>query len=118
MIAEKLKLKVNLSDWFEIWRLLDIYDVEKRPRYLYAIVDNSTRVVKFGRSHNPSSRLKALKIGNAADLKLCAFCLEREDFNELMIHQQLDEFRVSGEWFHLNEHTQSVIDRIRLVAGI
>jgi hypothetical protein len=112
-IAQEQGLELDEKDWEAVWTLLDLYGEES---YVYAIVDEEASAVKFGKSVNPGQRLKALQTANGRPLALWAYCTEGKAFNERAIHKRMSQYRISGEWFHLNEETRNLIDRMQAVA--
>lgn len=106
-------MPLDPNDWEAIWELLDEY-VE--PRYLYAILDKDSNLVKFGSSFSPGSRLKGIRTGNANRLVLLAFCLHTTPFTEREIHKKLSPLRISGEWFRFNTAAKLVVEQMRFAA--
>ena len=92
-LATKKGLKVDLESWEQVWNFLDQHG---KTSFLYAIVDIKNRLVKFGRSESPATRLKALKTGNGAELRLFAYCDHASPFTEREVHSKLAEHRISG----------------------
>lgn len=113
-IAKEKGLAMPYNDWDAAWAILDEYG---RKEFLYAIADRKNRLVKFGKSVNPSWRLKTLKTGNGMDLLLCGYCPNQGELSEPAVHKALAEHRVAGEWFRLNEATEAVIARIQVASG-
>lgn len=62
---------------------------------VYFIKDDSRDCIKVGHSMEPYTRLSNLQVGNPSKLRLVAAKPEIEP----LIHQQLYEGRVQGEWF-------------------
>lgn len=117
-IARDLGITIDLENWNEIWTLLDEHMERVKPDFLYAIADWQGQLVKFGRSHHPGMRLKAIRTGNCADLKLWAFCEHKSPFTEREVHKQLKEFRINGEWFRLTDEARAIINKMREVSGV
>lgn len=105
-IAAAREFHLDPGDWEGIWQTLQTYGP---PTYLYAIVDKTNGLVKFGRSKNPESRLKSLKTGNGVHLELLAFCAEKHEMNERQVHRRLHAWRRQGEWFEMNGPARRVI---------
>lgn len=72
--------------------------LERKGDSLYFIQARGTGLIKIGRSKTPSRRLKTLQTGNASELRLVA-TLEGLGWRERDLHEELKEWRVSGEWF-------------------
>lgn len=109
-IASELGISINAADWDAIWKLLDKH---AEPEYLYVIADPRNRMVKFGRSVHPGTRLRNLNTGNGTKLELWGFCPHKSPLTEREVHSKLKEFRLSGEWFRLAVPVQSVINAVR-----
>ena len=74
----------------------------------YLIKDESTNLIKIGKSKNPQARLKALSASNL-NLKL----IHVFDFNiESYLHKTFKPNNVGGEWFNIS--ADSVIDFVLL----
>ena len=112
-IAKGLGIDIAPDDWEAIWALLDEHG---EPRYVYAIIDPSTNLVKFGQSKNPRGRIKALRTGNAAELQMRAYCVEQLPLTERAIHKRLARHRRSGEWFEMGSETLRVIREMEALA--
>ena len=112
-IAKERGIPLSPDDWDGIWATLDGHKKHSSKRSnLYAIIDLSNNLVKFGKAIYPKARLKCLKTGNGNKLVLAGFCPE-DKLSEKEVHKKLDSIRVSGEWFKMNEQSQRVIDEIR-----
>jgi len=111
-IAQKRSLPDPEGDWETVWELLNEIDA-KLPEFLYAIGDRKNGLVKFGRSNNPVARLKALRIGNGADLGLWGYCPHESPLTEREVHKRLKAFRVSGEWFRMTAEVKTVVGEIQ-----
>ena len=73
---------------------------------LYVISEGVDGPVKIGRSNNPHSRVATLQTGNARPLILTAiYDMIAEDVcaAEKMLHEELADFSILGEWFSLTE---------------
>jgi hypothetical protein len=80
--------------------------------FIYAILNSTNNTVKVGYSKNPRKRLTELQVATADPLELLftflgAFELEQQ------IHQQLTEYRLSGEWFLNCPQVFSVLNMYR-----
>lgn len=74
--------------------------------YLYLISEGEEGPVKIGFSGSPVSRLGTLQTGNPRPLRLVAsYCFLRNDaiLAETMLHEELDHWSITGEWFDLSE---------------
>lgn len=65
---------------------------------IYAIVAKPDVAIKIGRSNQPFARLDALRTGSPHPLDLVV-CGYGGEFEEVMIHAALAEYRLHGEWF-------------------
>lgn len=72
-----------------------------RKDYLYFIQSERTGHIKVGRSVDPYRRLKALQTGNQCKLRLVA-SFENMGWREPSLHDHLKQWRVKGEWFHVD----------------
>lgn len=71
---------------------------KKNPGYIYIISDGEN--FKVGVSNNPEKRLKTMQTGNSKTLTLEFTDYKNEPYKvEKFVHQRLDEYRGSGEWF-------------------
>lgn len=68
---------------------------------LYFIQSEETGHIKIGRSVNPKRRLRSLQTGNQRKLRLIAY-FEGMGWREASIHDRLHDWRVKGEWFHVD----------------
>jgi hypothetical protein len=98
------------ENWEDIWKILDSQEL---PTFLYAFVDNKNKLVKFGKSQNPVSRLGTVRTDNAMDIKLAGYCPHEEPMTEKIVHAKLKAYRVSGEWFRICDETNAVIKEIQ-----
>lgn len=114
-LAERNGVALNPDDWEQVWAILEKYE---EPTYLYAIVDSSTGLVKFGVSKNPGWRIKQLRTGNAGELQLWGFCENASPLTEREVHKRLAADRKAGEWFSLSPEARAVINEIRASAGV
>ena len=79
-------------------------------QYVYVIGACNSNLYKIGCSNNPSDRLQNLQIANPYELKLMAVFKSKHMFtDEKKIHQSLDEFRVRGEWFKLDNPVRVIM---------
>lgn len=109
-LANELGVKIDTEDWTQVWAFLEKHG---EPTYLYAIFDGGTKLVKFGKSNSPATRLKTLRVGNASKLTLLGYCREASPLTEKEVHKKLRGNRVGGEWFLAGGETQDVINSIR-----
>ena len=72
---------------------------------VYLINQSFTNLYKIGiTKKNPLERLKELKIGNANDLVLIVDFVTKHSFKlERALHAYYSQYRISSEWFELNE---------------
>lgn len=69
---------------------------------VYVIVNPEASVVKFGKSSDPTQRLRALQTGNHQKLELlCLVSSQGNDdgMTETRLHYQFKDHLVLGEWF-------------------
>lgn len=87
-------------------QLQPIETPEKSGPGVYVIAREGEPYCKIGMTGDVKSRLRALQTSSPSTLYLASFMptldLERAKAEESKIHQKMDSFRVSGEWF-LNE---------------
>lgn len=69
---------------------------------VYVIGSVADRRVKIGTSRNPRGRLKELQGGNPNPLRILV-TFQGGYLLELHLHQTLDRFRTTGEWFDFGE---------------
>lgn len=69
--------------------------------HLYFIQTSNNGMIKIGRSINPEKRLKQLQTGNPFKLKLI-HVFEKQGYKEKILHEELKEFKLKGEWFKYN----------------
>jgi len=78
--------------------------MKKKPKYIYVISDGTDR--KIGVATDPIIRLKALQTGNKNTLTLEFSELKNEPYKiENMLHRQLQEHHIGGEWFSIDLHS-------------
>jgi hypothetical protein len=65
--------------------------------YVYLIYDKGTKLVKIGKSVNPSKRFKNIRCGNPNT----NLFYSTESYTEKELHKKYAHLRVSGEWFNL-----------------
>lgn len=66
---------------------------------VYFIEAVGTHRIKIGFSANPSQRLRSLQTGSPYKLRILA-TIQANEHTEKEIHEQFDEYRLDGEWFH------------------
>lgn len=71
---------------------------EKENSFIYFILNHKNKFVKIGLSKNPEARLKILQTASPGRLELLFF-IEGDLEVEAAIHEELKQFRNSGEWF-------------------
>lgn len=79
---------------------------------VYLIVDETNTYCKIGNANNVQKRLSQLQTGCPFRLRVESFCdggarLERE------MHRDLQEFRLSGEWFKYSDSIKSYFEEIK-----
>jgi hypothetical protein len=93
---------------------INISPITKTPdyeTYLYFIEAVGLKRVKIGVSKDPEERLKQLQTGSPISLSMVAKC--PGDVNiERSLHKKLSEYRVDGEWFHLSDKLQNIINSL------
>jgi len=77
---------------------------------VYFIADTTNDVVKIGYSKDIKKRLKQLQTSNGNVLVLLGY-MNGNEAEEKYTHQLFSEYKLQGEWFHLNE---IVIDYINI----
>lgn len=108
-IADRLGIP-KPETWEEVWRILN---ENEETTYVYAIVNQEARKVKFGKSVSPGARLRSLQTASGHELKLVCYCKETHDLNEELLHLECGHDRVIGEWFRLTDRTRYWIDQIK-----
>lgn len=74
--------------------------------YIYLIRDYKSNAVKIGRSDNPAKRVAELQTGNPYPLELL-YSFSADPSLEQIIHKELQEYALSGEWF---QYCDEVVD--------
>jgi len=69
---------------------------------IYFIYNPGAYAIKIGKSNNVQSRMNSLATGSPGNLKLLYTCPARKNW-EKMIHEELDKYRMRGEWFEANK---------------
>ncbi len=73
------------------------------------IFSSSNGIFKIGCTNNISQRIASIQVGNPNFIELCATLYGGKEI-EKKLHEDLEEYRVSGEWFNINEE---IIHNIR-----
>jgi hypothetical protein len=77
---------------------------------VYAIA-SSDNMIKIGYAKDIAGRLAELQVGNPSRLFLVSYigCTTRQQCDEVenSLHESLEEFRVSGEWFCVGQAAAS-----------
>ena len=81
-----------------------------RTNYVYFMWDNVLNRVKIGQSHRPEKRRRELQRETGHDLAILA-TIEDQPPLEYRLHQQFDEFRLTGEWFSPADDIMEYIDK-------
>ena len=92
----------------------EIYDGNNLPKkkskgFLYFFQGQSGGAIKIGYSSSPEKRLKELQTGYPDALKILLM-IPGDEKAERVLHQQLKDFRLKGEWFKPDRY---VIDKIK-----
>lgn len=83
-----------------------------RHGYCYFIGDREAGLVKIGFSRNLAQRLSQLRSNSGPyRLELLAKVVGGSE-RELHYHRKFEQFRFSGEWFHLTAEIEAEISRI------
>ena len=119
-IAKVKGMTVDPDDWELIWMILDSEPKysDSRKTYTYAIADNSCRLIKFGKSKQPSTRLKQFQTGQGNKLILVCYCEHSGQLTEENIHKRLKLLKASGEWFHRSKEVMEVIHEMKTKAFV
>lgn len=76
----------------------------------YVILCQRTRLLKIGKSENPSTRLKQLQIGSPGRLKIV---LDIDGDFEAAMHHHFRRFNAGGEWFYPRGHIWQCINYLQ-----
>ena len=79
------------------------------PTSIYAIFNETEQTIKIGYSINPYRRLHQIQNGSAHRLKIL-FSFLGDITTEKILHDQLKEYRLSGEWFSANPKVLQVLE--------
>jgi hypothetical protein len=79
------------------------------PTSIYAIYNETEQTIKIGYSINPYRRLHQIQNGSAHRLKIL-FSFLGDITTEKILHDQLKEYRLSGEWFSANPEVLKVLE--------
>jgi hypothetical protein len=82
--------------------------------YVYFIADLEKDVVKIGVSKNPKSRLKQLQTSNSNRLALLGY-IYGEKAEEQYLHCLFGKYKLSGEWFILNDEIIDYLNSVNLM---
>ncbi|MBU2729713.1 antA/AntB antirepressor family protein [Acidithiobacillus caldus] len=95
----------SVQDVCALWdaiRNIELPEDIPHPMYVYAIKNPDTGNIKIGISKDPEARLKQLRVGNDADLRLVLVeKIEAPDRfqDERFAHLKNQYLRIRGEWF-------------------
>lgn len=78
---------------------------------IYFALDKAAGTIKIGYSATPPSRLSNLQVGNSNELVILG-TIEGERDKEKVIHGELDEHHVRGDWFRTNPDIARYINAI------
>lgn len=86
--------------------------------FIYVIAPDENGPVKVGISANPYSRLSALQIGSAAELKVfAAFAVPSKEIAlwfEGCFHDTQRQRRIRGEWFDLSAPDAAIVIQLHV----
>jgi hypothetical protein len=82
---------------------------KKFKGFIYFFQGQSGGAIKIGYSSSPEKRLKELQTGYPDALKILLM-IPGDEKTERIIHRQLKEFRLKGEWFKPDRY---VVDKIK-----
>jgi Rha family phage regulatory protein len=98
----------KVQDAHKLFEALKNFEIpEDLPdMYIYVIQEEVSKAFKIGISKNPQARLKQLQTGNSSKLSLIYTTKAESRFqDELELHKLFEEYKLQGEWFHLNNIT-------------
>jgi|LauGreDrversion4_2_1035121.scaffolds.fasta_scaffold66033_2 hypothetical protein len=104
----------NLGKIFKMSKVKDYNQIlekilNKKPDDLYFIqMTEAPYHFKIGRAKDPNKRLKQLQTGSSIKLKL-VHIFEGLGNKEKMLHEELDRWRLEGEWFACNRYSVGAI---------
>lgn len=78
---------------------------------MYFISCVGASAVKIGRTGNIKLRLMGLQASNPLELKIIKH-FKCPSFYEEKVHLLLDEHRIRGEWFRMNEYVMNFIEKL------
>lgn len=78
-------------------------------RFVYFITNGTHH--KIGISNDPEKRLRQLQTGSSETLSLDGM-IEADDDFESLLHEELSDWHVRGEWFLLDEDARMRIFRL------
>jgi len=82
---------------------------KKEPDHLYFIqMEEAPYYFKIGRTKNIEKRLKQLQTGSGVKLRL-VYLFEKLGHKEKYLHEELNRWRQSGEWFACNRYSVGAI---------
>lgn len=65
---------------------------------IYAVQDRASRLIKFGYSRSPRTRLTKMRTDCPGDLDILVV-IEGEKADEAQLHRQFAQYHARGEWF-------------------
>lgn len=80
--------------------------------WLYFIEAGCGGPIKIGVANDPWDRLSTFQTSHFEDLRLLAVCYSSQ-FEERLIHRELDGDRIRGEWFQPSERLYRAIKAIQ-----
>jgi len=78
-------------------------------KHVYFIRNTDEGVTKIGISNDPEKRLKFLQTSNHSKLRLVGVIPHGGSLLESMLHKQLHETRLNGEWFKDSDRLRSLL---------
>ena len=89
------------------------YVKEKKPDFVYFILDKQNDHIKIGVSNDVEKRLENLRKQRGAG-ELTLVCLLEGGYElEKELHERFHEFRLYGEYFQYSEQIKAFIDKVR-----
>ena len=93
---DKLKWRIAVLEGLDRERVKN----EKRPSYVYMMIDQRNGRYKIGRSVDPCKRERTLQ-SEVPDTELMGYCLECGVISEKILHRRYRGRKVRGEWYNL-----------------
>ena len=108
------KIKNDILKGYELYTKAGKY-LKHGFIYCYCIKSLSCNptVVKIGQSTNPYKRIKRIRGGFPFETEVIFIIKETDIINEDIIHNELDKYRLNGEWFLYNEEVEGILYTIK-----